>query len=50
MWEESELSVEGIDFDKLSEYLRKHLKKEEIIIEEFEDIVYTRKVKESKKK
>ena len=50
MWEESEISVEGIDFDKLSEYLGKHLKKEEIIAEQFEDILYTRKVKERKKR
>ena len=50
MWEESELSIEGVDINKLSEYLGKHLKKEEIIEEEFEEIVYTRKLKERKEK
>ena len=50
MWEESELSIEGVDINKLSEYLGKHLKKEEIIEEEFEEIVYTRKLKEKRKK
>ena len=50
MWEESELSIEGVDINKLGEYLGKHLKKEEIIEEEFEEIVYTRKLKEKRKK
>ena len=50
MWEESELSIEGIDFDKLSRYLGKYLKQEMIIEEGFEELVYKKKVKERKKK
>ena len=50
MWEESELAMEGVVVDKLSEYLGKHLKREEIVEEGFTDIVYTRKVKEAKKR
>ena len=50
MWEDSELSMEGIDFYNLSRYLGSHLKKEEILEEGFEELLYTRKVKERKKK
>ena len=50
MWEESDLSIEGIDYDKLRSYLGKHLKKEEIVEEGFEELLYKRKVKERKKK
>jgi hypothetical protein len=50
MWEDSELSMEGIDFDNLCRYLGSHLKKEEILEEGFEELLYTRKVKERKKK
>ena len=50
MWEESELSIEGIDFDKLSRYLGKYLKQEMIIEEGFEELVYKKKVKERKRK
>ena len=50
VWEDSELSMEGIDFDNLSRYLGSHLKKEEIFVEGFEELLYTRKVKERKKK
>ena len=50
MWEESDLSIEGIDYDKLSSYLGKHLKKEEIVEEGFEELVYKRKVNEKKNK
>ena len=38
MWEESELSIDGIDFDQLSKYLGNHLKKEESAEEGFEDL------------
>ena len=41
MWEESELSIDT-DSDKLSRYLGVHLKKEEIVEEEFEEFVYTK--------
>ena len=50
MWEESELSIEGIDFDKLCKYLAIHLKKEEITEEGFEELLYKKKPKEKKKK
>ena len=50
MWEESDLSIEGIDFDKLSRYLGKHMKKEDIVEEDFEELVYKKKVKDRKKK
>ena len=49
MWEESELSIE-MDVDKLSEYLGRHLKKDEIIEEEFEETLYTKVEKEKKKR
>ena len=32
IWEESDLSIKGIDYDKLSSYLGKHHKKEEIVV------------------
>ena len=50
MWEESDLSMDGIEFHKVSRYLGNHLKKEEIAEEGFEEILYTRKRKEKKKK
>ena len=50
MWEKSELSIEGIDFDKLSKYLGKHLNQEEIMEEKFEEILYRRKVKNRKQR
>ena len=48
MWEDSNLSLEGVDVDYLSRYLGKILKKNEIAEEEFEDILYTKKPKERK--
>ena len=50
MWEDSDLAIEGVDFDKLCKYLGIHLKKEDIVEEGFEDLLYTRKKKERKKK
>jgi hypothetical protein len=48
MWEESDLSIEGVDYDKLSRYLGKHLKKEEIVEEGFEELLYKRKKRKEK--
>ena len=45
MWEESILSIIGIDFDHLSFYLGKHLSAEEIAEEAFEELLYTKVVK-----
>ena len=50
MWETSDLSIQGIDMDKLIRYLGSHLQKEEIIEEGFEEILYTKEIKERKKK
>ena len=50
MWEESDLIIEGIDYDKLVRYLGVILKKEEVIEEAFEELLYTKVVKEKKKK
>jgi hypothetical protein len=50
MWEESELTIEGIDVDKLTRYLGNYLNKEEIIQDKFEELMYTKVVKERKKK
>jgi hypothetical protein len=44
------LFLEGIDFDKLSRYLGNYLKREEIVEEGFEELVYKKEVKEKKKK
>ena len=49
MWEVSNLPMEEIDKDSLSNFLGKKLKKNEIAEEGFEDLVYTRKLKEKKK-
>ena len=43
MWEESDLSVEGVDFEKLSRYLGNYLKREEIVEEGFEKLVYKKR-------
>ena len=48
MWEESNLPLE-MDGEILNMYLSKHLSKEEIAQEKFEDILYTKKPKEKKK-
>ena len=40
MWEESELTVEGIDYDAISLYLGKFLTEKEIEEEGFADLVY----------
>ena len=50
IFEESELIIEEIEVDKLSLYLGKHISKEEVAQEEFEDILYTKEVKPRKKK
>ena len=49
MWEESDLPLK-IDGEFLSRYLGKHLSKEEIKEEGFEDLVFKKKDKEKKKK
>ena len=49
MWEESDISMEGVDIDNLSNYLGKVLKKLEIAEEGFAEIVYTKKPNERKK-
>ena len=46
MWEESELIIEGIDVDKLIRYLGNFLSRKEIIEEEFEELMYTKVIKE----
>ena len=50
MWEESELTIEGIDMDQLALYLGKYLALEEVIEEGFEEIIYTKEVKAKKKR
>ena len=50
MWEESDIPMDGIDMDYLSKYLGMKLSKTEIAEEKFEDLVYTKKVTERKKK
>ena len=40
MWEDSELWIEGVDYDRVSKYLGEVMTMEDIIKEEFEDIVY----------
>ena len=50
MWEESDLIIEGIDLDKLVRYLGIFLTKEEIVDEAFEELLYTKVVKEKTKK
>ena len=49
MWEESDLTIEGIDIDKLVGYLSIFLTKEEIIEEAFEELLYSKVVKEKTK-
>ena len=49
MWEESDLSI-NMDSDKLSRYLGAVLKKEELTEEGFEELVYTKEKKETKRK
>ena len=48
MYETSELEIAGIDFDKVSKYLGEFLTEDEIKIEGFEEIVYT-KIKKARK-
>ena len=50
MWEESDLFIEELDMDKLLKYLAKYLTRDDIIAEGFEDLLYTKEVKEKKKK
>ena len=50
MWEESEMPLDAIDMDNLSKYLGMKLSKAEIAEEGIEDLVYTKKVVEKKKK
>ena len=50
MWEESDIVMDSIDIDTLSRYLGIHMKKEDVIEEGFEELLYTRKRKEKKKK
>ena len=50
MWEESELIIEGIDTDNLTRYLSIHMKKEEIIEEGFEELIYRKEPKQRKTK
>ena len=45
MWEDSELSIDGIDLDKLIFYLGIHLTEEDIIQEGFTDLLYTKEKK-----
>ena len=49
MWEESDLLID-IDLDKLVRYLPIFLKKDEILEEGFTELLYTKEVKERKKK
>ena len=49
MWEESDISMEGIDMDNLSNYLGKLLTKSEIAEEGFGEILYTKKPNENKR-
>ena len=46
MWEESNLSIEGIDTDNLCRYLGIHLKKKEAFEEGLEELVYTKEIKQ----
>ena len=50
MWEESNLLIDEIDYDKLSRYLGEVMNKDDILEEAFEEIVYTKKQKEKKKR
>ena len=50
MWEESELTIDGIDTDTVSKYLGIHLKKEEVVKEGFEELIYTKEIKPRKVK
>ena len=43
MFEESELVIDGIEVESLCRYLGKYLKREEVIEEGFEDLLYTKK-------
>ena len=44
MWEELEMIMDAIDVDILCKYLGKHLKPNEVAEEEFEDLLYKKKV------
>ena len=50
MWEDSKLSVAGIEIDEVSFYLGKYLTPEEIEQEGFKDLVYIKKKKEKIKR
>ena len=50
MWEESKISIEGIDLEELSIYLANHLKIDEMVEEGFEEILHIKEVKEKKKR
>ena len=50
MWEESELTIDGIGNDAVSKYLGIHLKKEDVINEGFEELIYTKEIKPRKAK
>ena len=50
MWEESDLIIDEIDYDKLSRYLGEMMTKDDILEEGFEEIMYTKKQKEKKKR
>ena len=45
MWEESDMVIDGVELDFLCRYLGKFLKPNEVIEEDFTDLVYTRKKK-----
>ena len=50
MWEESDLIIDGIEYDWLAFHLGKYLSTTEVVEEAFEDLVYTKVVKLKKKR
>ena len=45
-----QMTIDGIDTDTVSKYLGIHLKKEEVIKEGFEELIYTKEIKPRKVK
>ena len=50
MYIQSEIEVKGIDYDKVAKYLGKFMTREEILEENFEEILYIKEGKMKKKK